>query len=494
MHSYQQKTKNNVRNEIIKAAVRNLTVDRSNAAVVSKKYVRDIYDYYNHLDEESKIVNEVNQIDINYINDWELLHDSFIKHKSPSDLTVCYLCGPEPNNDFNEFISQGILPHNIWAFESNNSNYNKAIDAYIIGEYPQPRIIKQNIETFFENTPKTFDIIYLDSCGTIPSDQHTLRCIYKLFKKAKLNSPGVLITNFSTPEEINDVEEFVDLITMYEITKKSKTPLQIENGRLLDEKYKQTKKIIKENFEDHYSEFISSLLRDIPTIVVPLERIMNNTYIEQLFEKNFSRYYTYNELIELAKNNDIARFVITIQELIKNNVIFPKISKLFNEIGELDNVLKNIKYLILLQSNSLKPKPQIEEILGYFNKENIYQFLDNPREHMFYDIVINQLAYPMHYNYKQSKRIKYVSKSRTMMVDLTTYDECRYIYEWLPAMHQIRSAIDNKSWQYVFRFSLDGLIKSRILYNNELFFQGSVIGENIHGFCPVKISERVNIE
>ena len=44
-------------------------------------------------------------------------------------------------------------------------------------------------------------------------------------------------------------------------------------------------------------------------------------------------------------------------------------------------------------------------------------------------------------------------------------------------MHQIKSAFLNKSWQYVFRFALDGLVKSRKKYNNELFFQGTVVSE-----------------
>lgn len=50
--------------------------------------------------------------------------------KKPEDLVVCYLSGPEPNNDFQELINLGILPHNIWAFESDNQVYKKAIAAY----------------------------------------------------------------------------------------------------------------------------------------------------------------------------------------------------------------------------------------------------------------------------------------------------------------------------------------------------------------------------
>lgn len=101
---------------------------------------------------------EAKKIDVSYITNWEKLHDSFVEMKRPEDLVICYLSGPEPNNDFQELINLGILPQNIWAFESNTQAYKNAIATYNQGEYPQPRIIKQNIETFFKQTPKKFDV------------------------------------------------------------------------------------------------------------------------------------------------------------------------------------------------------------------------------------------------------------------------------------------------------------------------------------------------
>ena len=99
----------------------------------------------------------------------------------------------------------------------------------------------------------------------------------------------------------------------------------------------------------------------------------------------------------------------------------------------------------------------------------------------------------MHYNIRPNYRCDYVAKHNHMFMDMTIFDECRYIYEWLPAMHQIQSAFLNKSWQYVFRFALDGLVKSRKEYNNELFFQGAVISDREEKFGVPKISERQKI-
>lgn len=80
-----------------------------------------------------------------------------------------------------------------------------------------------------------------------------------------------------------------------------------------------------------------------------------------------------------------------------------------------------------------------------------------------------------------------------MFTDVMVYDECRYIYEWLPTFHQIVSAFKNVSWQYVFRFALDGLVKMRQNYNNEFFFQGSIVSNTIEQFSNKIMQERIEI-
>ena len=69
-----------------------------------------------------------------------------------------------------------------------------------------------------------------------------------------------------------------------------------------------------------------------------------------------------------------------------------------------------------------------------------------------------------------------------------------HIYEWLPGLHQIISSFRDKSWQYVFRFALDGLVKMRQSYNNEFFFQGAIISNSIDEFSSKKLKERVQIK
>ena len=72
----------------------------------------------------------------------------------------------------------------------------------------QPKIVKSTIEKFFsKTTPKRFDIVYIDACGSLISDTHALRCVSSLFKFHRLMSPGVLITNFAQPDLRNTSQE-----------------------------------------------------------------------------------------------------------------------------------------------------------------------------------------------------------------------------------------------------------------------------------------------
>ena len=99
----------------------------------------------------------------------------------------------------------------------------------------------------------------------------------------------------------------------------------------------------------------------------------------------------------------------------------------------------------------------------------------------------------INWHIQYSERFRYIAKTNCMYTDVTIYDECRYIYEWLPGLHQIESSFENISWQYVFRFALDGLVKMRQNYNNEFFFQGSIVSNTVQGFSSKKLKERILI-
>lgn len=494
MESYRQPNKIKARHLVIKKAVEDLTVNRSSSAIVKRNYVRDIYDYFMNKDEISQNRKEVNNIEQRYIVEWERLHDTNIGKKSPDELVICYLCGPEPNNDFKEFIDLGVLPQNIWAFENCKNNYESAINSYADGEYPQPKIIKQNLDSFFLYTPKQFDIVYFDACSTLVSEQHSLKCLKTMFEKNRLNSLGVLITNFSAPDLSHDNSDLIKLITLYLYFKMEKSEcIKVENNQIVNEGYLSLEEEVFKDFEKYYDEFISAVIRDLGSVLVPIHKINSNSYFKQLFNLNKkNNEFDYIDSYDKASNNNLAKFVFTAKYLKEQNVWNRVFELFFNEIGSLNDLFNSFKMLIDIQTGEVEYK-NLNGIIDYFEGKEIYRFLDNVHKNMYFDIVFNQITYPTHYNGKQNLRCDYIAKHNHMFMDLTVFDECRYIYEWLPAMHQIKSAFKNKSWQYVFRFALDGLVKPRIRYNNELFFQGSVISEQEDGFKVTCIEPRKKI-
>lgn len=417
--------------------------------------------------------------------------------KRPEELMVCYLSGPEPSNDFKELTNLGILPQNIWAFESDTQAYKKALATYEQGEYPQPRILKQNIETFFQQTPKKFDIVYIDACGSIPSTQHSLRCVSTLCMNHRLNSPGVIISNFAMPDIRKDtINDYYEMVSQYLFFKEYPSEdFEINECGIINEKYKEFLTKVRENFILYYGEYISAVLRDIPAVIVPLERIVRNPYLNQIFNLATIDSKNSEELISLSRGNSIARYFFTVNCLSEKGILGEKSRCFLGEIGNYDDLLKGLKIIVLLRKGEIELKDNVEKIKNFFETEgNIYQFLDKPHSNLFFDIVLNQLSYPMHNNILHNRRYQYIAKSNHMFTDVTVYDECRYIYEWLPGLHQIISSFKDKSWQYVFRFALDGLVKMRQNYNNEFFFQGSIISNSIEGFSSKKLQDRVRIK
>lgn len=334
---YTQYKKNFVRHNAIKYAVSMLTTQRQNATCVHRDYVRKVYDYFTQTEDESRNKIEASKIHHSYILDWEHLHDSFCQPKSPDELSICYLCGPEPNNDFEEFVALGVLPQNIWAFETDRKTYEKALSVYETESYRQPRIIKQNIETFFQQTPKKFDIIYIDACGSIPSSQHALRCISTIFQFHRLVSPGIVISNFAAPDDKND---YLPLLGQYFYSKKNSPYSFSDAGELISPEYIKLVEQISCDFSLYYGDFISLVLRDIPSIYIPLQRMFKNPLLSQIVKIPGETQLS-NEDINCISDST-ARFFLAYE---RQRTHISKIDTFNGEIGDYSALIAFLKQL-----------------------------------------------------------------------------------------------------------------------------------------------------
>lgn len=338
--TYKQDTKNRVRHTVIRKAVELLTSSRSEACCVRNSYVRDLHDHFVSLPETHEKY-EAEKIDHSYIREWEQMHSSLIGTKRPSELSVCYLSGPEPENDFNEFVDMGVLPQNIWAFESEKNSYLQALNAVDGSSFMQPKIVKMSIERFFENSPKKFDIVYNDACASLISDQHALRCVASLFQYHRLNSPGVLITNFAYLDNSNpnEVAQYTDLISRYNILRHNRTANLINESGKIHFKHDSANINVEvsQNLEGAYGEFITAMVCNAASITIPSMRFCNSTYLQTLSTTNPQSNVRLGYLdVNTIKDNTLFKFLAMNAFLNQENACFSgmeRANKLFAELS-----------------------------------------------------------------------------------------------------------------------------------------------------------------
>ena len=75
-----------------------------------------------------------------------------------------------------------------------------------------------------------------------------------------------------------------------------------------------------------------------------------------------------------------------------------------------------MKVIVLLRKGKIKLKEDVQKIKEYFESDSLYQFLDKPHSNLLFDIVLNQLAYPMHNNILHTKRFQYIAKTNCMLL------------------------------------------------------------------------------
>ncbi|HGB6735915.1 TPA: class I SAM-dependent methyltransferase, partial [Salmonella enterica subsp. enterica serovar Enteritidis] len=117
---------NIARKSVLKAAIEALTLCRKDSTLAPKDYIRKVKAFYrkDESDPRAFIVDELSE---ETIIRWEEFYDSVIQDRTARSIKVAYLSGPNPENDLTEMTDMGLLPENIWAFESDAKIYNEAV-------------------------------------------------------------------------------------------------------------------------------------------------------------------------------------------------------------------------------------------------------------------------------------------------------------------------------------------------------------------------------
>ncbi len=137
-----------------------LTTRRNDAPAVSRHHVRKVRDL---LISREKSADQffANKCDDTAIELWEGLWSTHVGARRADELSVAYLAGPNPLNDFRQLIDLGIHPSNVWAFESEGAEFQSGLRNIKASEFPLLKLYGGSIEQFFQAVPKVFDIVYL---------------------------------------------------------------------------------------------------------------------------------------------------------------------------------------------------------------------------------------------------------------------------------------------------------------------------------------------
>ena len=329
----------------------------------------------------------------------------------------------------------------------------------------------------------------LDNEGSVIENQNGAKNIKYVGIK---NDDYFMQIGFNPEYAEQQIEEQIHHVAQYRhIGKNGFVVICNSEGKIVSDKFKEREQEIKSDFKLYYGEFISALLRDIPSVIVPVQRINENPYFQQFAIDN-SMKYSNQEWLNIASGNSLARFFFFCEGA-QSKLKGTKTELLIAEMGDLTGIVNGLKFIIGLQTGVNEVKADIKEIRDYFESPpGLYQFLDKPHSNLIFDAIVNQLIYPLHFNPEKNARYVYKAKTRDMYTDVSVYDECRYIYEWIPGIHQVKSAFDNVSWQHVFRFCIDGLIRTRIDFNNEFFYQGSVVQHESGEFEKSRLCDRIS--
>lgn len=182
MITYTQPTKSKVRSHVLSDAIRMLTKEREQTAVIGGDHVRKVLKKLSEskVGKDSRYAQRCDEADI---KSWESFRSSHIGSRTAAELTVAYLAGPEPSNDIEVLIELGVRAENIWAFENDKKTFALALKNVEKISLRGIKLIDISLGEYLEISPRRFDIVYLDACAPLPNEsQKTGRQLASIFR------------------------------------------------------------------------------------------------------------------------------------------------------------------------------------------------------------------------------------------------------------------------------------------------------------------------
>ena len=503
---YIEKSKKESPSKLIKHAIRCLTTERSTSVCVKRDHVARVWKQLLESGKPGEYFTEKERQEIEEeIGYWELLHDSKVQTRSPSDLRVCYLGGDNPKVDLEVLIANGVLCQNVWAVYS--KELEKIRNAFKKSRLRKVKIFKGDILTFLKDYPGQFDIIYFDAFGSLPAaKQKTLKIIGYVFLYNKLTSPGALITNFSFPPQeensasslhvnIDKEREMINFLVKEYMKDRLCNVLGADNSPENNAEY-----LSKRTDEDNYGDYVSFQVIDSALLFIPAQRMLsskgrtslwgqifnfsserstkttrNQELMESLEEWNwkYNRFLHRRKMaeIDLEKSNSYCEAFVA--EIFPDGKSLPR--KEISSVLSTPPPLSSPRYIIQFYNDlskrlvsHLKAVVVDERILSCYNVATPEQTIC-----LLADLFYGQMAYPSFPVMDKLFRLRYTAKTRQIFADVFVFDKCRYLYDQVPSVDCV--GFVQPKQQMVFRMLVDGLHKHL----------GGICSENLFQFCSV---------
>lgn len=534
---YVEPVKTLAREKVISSAIEALTANRTQSTLCRRSYVREVRDVL--VDRGGYDAYAAQNLTDETIDRWESFYDSITQRREASSLKVAYLCGPNPENDLRVFCNAGILPENIWAFESDAVVHDQAVEAALASEFPFIKVIRGGVDTFLEASPMRFDIIYLDFCGPLPNrnkKQKTLLAITRVLARHALNSPGALITNVSLPTEAGDAlgrTLLGRLVACYLYPKEflegdgSNTP---EGPIFEGYDFEEWLSIVNNDLENYYGQFVTRLLMDHASFISPYNRFPKQNRIFSNFFKEITSadsktlvastlHFSDDEMsgggdviIDAGQYPVLWAFAAldkkanssdeNYPQWINSDEKFASFAETFlcqlrvdgNKDALITSTLEMTFSMIAGQNQEKFLSKPLYEAVKDHDFRAYYQFCDLVLEHQIVELLFRQIAVPYHVNVEQTRRWRYQAKDTPMFMDMTILDECRYLYDWMPTTEMVSAGFSDRERQLTYRFTLDGVSKHRRWYNTEYFHGTAVIDQFTEPFEAKILHPRIALK
>ncbi len=519
MTTYKQPIKELSRRLLWDRAVRCVTEDRQNCRVLDEDYIRRLWDYsYNERLLKYNLAPPPNE---SFLDGWADFANDRYGRRSPKELRVAYLCGPEPENDVKVMLNHGIRVENIWAFERDRGLYQQALHN-IKNAHPTLKIVHGRIEDFLQVNPIPFDIIYLDFAGSIISrEAKAYSTIHGIFDFQALNELGVLVINSGTPDKTKDTLDFLTDYFLYQpLVEGQVLGCTADDGKaitwfvegpcLRPLERNRVRNSISENWDASYSAFVSQYPLLYSNIVQPSLRVLRNPLAKQMiFEKkgtaisqSVQRLSSIEALkrlleseegdIDILSGGDLLlspsdyplwHFILALKE---SNSPLAKTwychyaeavcrASRFDAI-RLGGLLRSAfeGYVDALSEPLRSAIPRIYEALP---DKHGGLFCDVPMPRLWLEVALNQLGFPYHPRIDKHWRCQYTSKERKMMVDVFVFDRCRAFYDWLPTIEYYGKDLAVPERQIITRACLDAIEKQTRWPLSGFYSYSSLIGK-----------------